>query len=405
MLVLLLLSMILNMSPYAAVLTTTYNHGPISMSSTIQMYHTIQPSDNLAHFGVVFHVPNDPTTAVWVGLGIGEPTSGGMKGADIVSCEFSSPSSRQPCTINDRYVPYTSVLSMTSPHGLSASEMGHMYPLIDACDQQDWMLVSSFRNNSVIAFEVQRPLDHYDLNDRPILPGLSSVLAAHGEMGHGMMRFHGTDVRTRAARQLVLYEQPDIDLEGENDDHENLKDNTVGLDNDIVQWPQDTHFTVDLTQKGFHVLYGKSNHRQKFSSIACTATKVDLVQGFPNAMIIAAEPIINVTASSDYADLDSADTTTTTSGGNEQNKGSHYNHGDAGDVEGLEYHRHRRLQRIIKYVKAFVCSSEAYAQRLLDKSMDCTSTVFGPVGNPDSECTTFIYGCKSFFPRFFASRK
>lgn len=366
MLALLLLSMTLFSSPSAAVLTTTYNHGPISMSSTIQLYHTIEPLDNIAHFGVVFHVPNDPKTAVWVGLGIGEPTSGGMKGADIVSCEFSSPSSTQPCTINDRYVPYTSVLSMTSPNGLSASEMGHMYPLIDACDQQDWVLVSSFRNDSVIAFEVQRPLDHYDLNDRPISPGLSSVLVAHGDMGHGMIRFHGTDVRKRAAKKIVLYEDPSMDVQDEHGDHEKLKDETQWLDDDIVQWPQDTHFTVDVTQKGFHVLHGKSNHRQKFSSIGCTATKVELVQGFPNAMIIAAEPIIKVTQSSDYVDLNLSDTSTNPPGGHGQNDDSKHNHGDTGHGdtghgEDNEHHRHGRLERIIKYVKAFVCSSEGYA--------------------------------------------
>lgn len=387
------------MSPSTAVLTTTYTHGPISMSPNIQLYHTIQPSDNLAHFGVVFHVPNNPDTATWIGLGIGEPTSGGMKGADIVSCEFSSPSSStQPCTINDRYVPYTSMLSITSPDAISATERGHMYPLIDACDQQDWMLVSSFRNNSVMAFEVQRPLDHYDLNDRPISPGLSSVLVAHGEMGHGMIRFHGTDARKRAARQLVLYEQPSMDLKDEHDDHEETNDNTGGLDDDIVQWPQDTHFTVDVTQKGFHVLYGKSSHRQKFSSIACTATTINLVQGFPNAMIIGAEPIINVIQSPHYAHLD---THTRTREGKGQKNGPHHNHGHADNSEDLEHHMHHRLQRLIKYVKAFVCSSEAYAHRLLDESMDCTRKVFGPLGNPDSGCTTFIYGCKySFYSPF-----
>lgn len=73
------------------------------------------------------------TGDAWVGISIGESTSGGMLGADIFTAEFAS-GVLDNCTVKDRHVPFVPFPLTTAPGP---------YPVEDSCQTDaSWAIVS-----------------------------------------------------------------------------------------------------------------------------------------------------------------------------------------------------------------------------------------------------------------------
>eukprot|EP00170_Pyropia_yezoensis_P005634 contig_22877_g5650 len=123
-------------------------------------------------------------TAAWVGLGVGEPTSGSMVGADIVTAEFSGPTA---CTLVNRHVP-----SVAVPLGSSTGGDG-IYPHPDApCAAESWSLVSCAVDAAAgtVTLEVDRPLAPADAaQDRPIVVAAEAVIDFASDAGRLVHHF------------------------------------------------------------------------------------------------------------------------------------------------------------------------------------------------------------------------
>ncbi|GAB0493560.1 hypothetical protein MMPV_004845 [Pyropia vietnamensis] len=126
-------------------------------------------------------------TALWIGLGIGEPTSGGMLGADIVTGEFDA--SGQTCRLVDRHVP-----SVAYPLGSTAGGGRGAYPVPDDCGTKPtWALVGCAVEpaSGSLTLEVSRDLAAGDpAQDRSIVAGRNIFLYAYGDgfSHHGARR-------------------------------------------------------------------------------------------------------------------------------------------------------------------------------------------------------------------------
>lgn len=126
-------------------------------------------------------------TALWIGLGIGEPTSGGMLGADIVTGEFDA--SGQTCRLVDRHVP-----SVAYPLGSTAGGGRGAYPVPDDCGTKStWALIGCAVEpaTGTLTLEVSRDLAAGDpAQDRSIVAGRNIFLYAYGDgfSHHGARR-------------------------------------------------------------------------------------------------------------------------------------------------------------------------------------------------------------------------
>jgi len=92
----------------------------------------------------------------WVGFGIGEQTSGGMAGSDVVLLEWE----QDTLKVSDRFT------------------LGTYEPIVDTCS--NWVLSSYETDDDVLYIELQRELDTKDTQDRPIITGEMRVIAAFG---------------------------------------------------------------------------------------------------------------------------------------------------------------------------------------------------------------------------------
>eukprot|EP01119_Soliformovum_irregulare_P003401 TRINITY_DN138_c0_g2_i1.p1 TRINITY_DN138_c0_g2~~TRINITY_DN138_c0_g2_i1.p1 ORF type:complete len:562 (-),score=111.01 TRINITY_DN138_c0_g2_i1:56-1741(-) len=120
------------------------------------------------------------TTTGWVGFGIGEPTSGSMPGADIVTVSVVNGAA----TITDRFA------------------IDKIEPSVDSC--QDWKLASAQETNGRTVVEVYRKLVTNDTTqDRSILPGENRVVFAFGSSD--AFAYHGSN---RGATSLTFYGTP-----------------------------------------------------------------------------------------------------------------------------------------------------------------------------------------------------
>ncbi|GAB0493948.1 hypothetical protein MMPV_005236 [Pyropia vietnamensis] len=162
---------------------------------------------------LVISAPNVVTrnaTALWVGFGIGDPSSGSMLGADIVTAEFPAGAAAggssgsgsngsgsadgrrgrdMACALVDRHVPMVS-------YPLDSSVGGDaVFPVPDDCpDKESWVLAACAVDSSAgtLTLEVSRSLAAPDpAQDRTIVAGRNILMYAYGD-GFG---YHG------AARQ------------------------------------------------------------------------------------------------------------------------------------------------------------------------------------------------------------
>lgn len=114
-------------------------------------------------------------TTGWVGFGIGEQTTGGMGGADIVTVQVW-------------------------PNGTAAAvdrfSLGNEAPLADTC--QDWTLVSASEANGVTTVELRRALSTGDAQDHPL--GVNKQLRTKVLVAHGA----SDDLAYHAANRYAL---------------------------------------------------------------------------------------------------------------------------------------------------------------------------------------------------------
>jgi len=116
--------------------------------------------------------------ALWVGFGIGDPQSGGMAGADIVTAEFGGGGSGANCTLVDRHVPMAA-------HPLGSAVGGAaVFPVPDDCPSKaSWALAACAVDvvAGTLTLEASRSLAAPDAaQDRPIVAGRNTLLYAYG---------------------------------------------------------------------------------------------------------------------------------------------------------------------------------------------------------------------------------
>lgn len=247
---------------HAIMLSRVYHSGPIKLSANTTFYFDADPSTDIIHFALIV---NDSDAVKlsgenWLGIGIGEPSSGSMVGADIVTAEFDD-NVNDSCTITDRYVPFTASPLRNPPS---------LFPEPDECSESDWNLIACSRNETsgVMVLEVNRSLSVTDVRqDRTILPGLSSILGAYGKT----FEYHGAN---RQSAKIKLFGDEDI--------------------NELRGLPNNINGHVEIRAKSFQVPTSATTY-------ACTSDVVPLNKVIKSdisiveepAMIIAVEPVIN----------------------------------------------------------------------------------------------------------------
>jgi len=161
------------------------------LDDTAVLSWTLTPSG--VRFGLVVTdaaVVSATASALWVGLGIGEPTSGSMVGADIVTAEMTGDTE---CRLTNRHVP-----SVAYPLDVAAGGDAIFPKPDDTCDGSPdaWTLVACVVDAAAgtLTLEVDRPLAAANpAQDRPVVAGTNILMYAFGD-GFG---YHG--VRRRSS--------------------------------------------------------------------------------------------------------------------------------------------------------------------------------------------------------------
>lgn len=245
------------------ILSSKYAHGPIPVTSTASIYHEANPEQNSIRLALVITDSSAvDTTENWLGLGIGEPTSGSMPGSDIVTAQFVRGASDK-CEIVDRYVPFAAY-----PLGEGNSTSPAVYPNADDCPTPDWTLVSCRRDATagVMVLEVSRSLSVIDgKQDRAITPGPNAVLHAYGSS----FSYHGAN---RHSSVISFYEDPELPP----------VDQSIA---EFLESDNDVDGHVDIRSTDFIVPTAEA------TTYACTSVKLPLGDD-DRRMIVAAEPLI-----------------------------------------------------------------------------------------------------------------
>jgi hypothetical protein len=111
-------------------LTGKYTQGPVDLGDHAKFWYDIDFKTRIAHLALKITDKasvKDVASADWLGLGVSEPTSGSMLGADIVTGEFSG-GQTDNCTIKDRYVPFAAYPLIDNKNQSPA-----VYPSEDTC--------------------------------------------------------------------------------------------------------------------------------------------------------------------------------------------------------------------------------------------------------------------------------
>lgn len=251
---------------YSLEVVGEYNNGPVSLGDNVDFWYSINLDSRNASLAIRIKDPetiNSVSTAAWIGLGVSEPSSGSMLGADIVSAEFGA-SQIDECTVTDRYVPfYAFPLIESTPDSPSA------FPLPDDCqDDGSWVLARCERDpaDGEIVLEVTRSLDAHDTQDRNITEGLNSIIYAYGRD----FQYHEG---RRGSQKVQLYK---LDTNGSVE----IKPAT----NDF-ELPDDVEGSVDVLATNYTIPATGS------TIYSCTSHELDLGAN-GKRMIIAAEPVI-----------------------------------------------------------------------------------------------------------------
>jgi len=120
----------------------------------------------------------------YLGFGIGEPTSGSMIGADILTVSVNN---EGKAIADDRFVPWAAFPFANSGYTwynesgeVSINTFPSLFPVLDSSNQ--WELISGEEIDGCIRVVVKRPLVSCDENDRDIVLGqMSRILWAFGD--------------------------------------------------------------------------------------------------------------------------------------------------------------------------------------------------------------------------------
>lgn len=119
--------------------------------------------------GSTFHlILTADTDSRWLGFGIGEPTSGHMKGGDFVTVSWDDQTNQ--ATAQDRYATFAA-FDGSSYSGLTAS--------LDS--KHDWTIVEASKGSGKQVIHMTRALDTGDTQDRVIGTGPQKALWAYGD--------------------------------------------------------------------------------------------------------------------------------------------------------------------------------------------------------------------------------
>jgi len=171
----------------------TYNSSATLEEPVAVLHWTL--NDTSVRMGLVITDPAVVTataSTLWLGLGVGEPTSGGMLGADIVTGEFGA-AAATTCRLVDRHVP-----QVAYPLGSTAGGGEGVFPVEDDCGTvPTWALVACAiePETGTMTLEVTRALAAGDpAQDRDIVAGRNILLFSYGD-GFG---YHGPRRRSVA---------------------------------------------------------------------------------------------------------------------------------------------------------------------------------------------------------------
>jgi hypothetical protein len=178
--------------------TGKYSQGPVDLGDKAKFWYDVEFKPRIAHLALKITDAasvKDAAKTNWLGLGISEPSSGSMLGADIVTGEFAA-GQVDSCTIKDRYVPFAAYPLIDNKNQSPA-----VYPSEDTCQADDsWKMVRCVRDvkTGEMVLEITRSLDAHDAQDRAIGPNQQSVIYAYGSS----FAYHGS---SRGSRQVTLY--------------------------------------------------------------------------------------------------------------------------------------------------------------------------------------------------------
>jgi len=202
-------------------------------------------------------------SAVWVGLGVGEPTSGSMLGADIVTAEMTGDGA---CTLTNRHVPSVAI-PLDSAVGGDA-----IFPVPDeACAAPAWTLAACAVDAAAgtVTLEVDRPLAAANAaQDRPIVAGRNVLMYAYGDgFGYHGGRRHGTEIDLTSTGRVAV---------------------SAGSLAESGLLPADVSATQRLSVPAYPVSPNRTDY-------GCSSFEIELGPGAAGRQIVAAEPVIDLT--------------------------------------------------------------------------------------------------------------
>ena len=187
-----LLSLLLHSSALlGASAITCSDYGP-GWSNT-----TLDPSIGYVAYhkvvGSTLHLRLIGLTQGWLGFGIAEPTSGHMKGSDLLTVAVVGGT----VVADDRYA----VFAPTTYNADGTFQNGYMG--LDAVKDtsNDWTIVQGSEANGVTDVYVTRELDTGDTQDRVIASGLNRIVWAYSTTTDGVA-YHGS---TRGSTSAVFF--------------------------------------------------------------------------------------------------------------------------------------------------------------------------------------------------------
>jgi Copper type II ascorbate-dependent monooxygenase, N-terminal domain len=179
--------------------TGKYSQGPVGLGDKAKLWYDVDFKAKTASLALKVADPafvKSTAEPNWIGLGVAEPSSGSMLGADIITVEFAA-GQTDKCVVKDRFVPFAAF-----PLIDSKTQSPAVYPKEDTCQGDgSWNLIRCVRDpkTAEMVMEVTRPLDAHDVQDRAIGPNQQNLIFAYGSS----FGYHGS---TRGSKQISLYD-------------------------------------------------------------------------------------------------------------------------------------------------------------------------------------------------------
>jgi hypothetical protein len=179
--------------------TGKYAQGPVDLGAQAKLWYGIDFKGKTASLALKIADPAVAKSTAgpnWLGLGVSEPSSGSMLGADIITVEFAA-GQADKCTVKDRFVPFAAF-----PLIDSRTQSPAVYPKEDTCQGDgSWNLIRCVRDpkTAEMVMEVTRPLDAHDVQDRAIGPNQQNIIYAYGSS----FGYHSS---ARGSMQISLYD-------------------------------------------------------------------------------------------------------------------------------------------------------------------------------------------------------